>query len=115
MTENCIFCRIISGGAATELLYQDAQVTAFRDRTPAAPVHVLIVPNRHIPSLSDTAESDEALLGHILTVASRVAREMNIAESGYRVVANTGPNAGQTVFHLHFHLMGGQPLGGLRR
>lgn len=114
MTDNCIFCQIIAGRTNSELVYQDDLVTAFRDRSPAAPVHVLITPNRHITSLNRITEEDELLLGRIMIVGRRLAEQLNISQSGYRLVVNTGADAGQTVFHLHFHLLGGHPLGGLR-
>lgn len=113
MTENCIFCKIIRGNLPAEIVYRDEQVTAFRDQHPAAPVHLLIVPNRHITSLNDASDGDEAVLGHIPVVARMLAAQENIHESGYRLILNTGPDAGQSVFHLHFHLMGGQRLGRL--
>ncbi len=113
MAENCIFCQIVAGKAPGEIVYQDEQVTAFRDQRSAAPVHLLIVPNRHITSLNRIREEDEALLGHLFIVARRLAEQNHISQDGYRFIVNTGPNAGQTVFHLHAHLMGGRPLPGL--
>ncbi len=114
MTENCIFCQIVSGTAPGNLIYQDEQVAVFPDRHPAASVHLLIVPKRHITSLNHITEEDEALLGHLLIVARRLAEQNNISQSGYRFVINTGADAGQTVFHLHAHLIGGQVLPGLK-
>jgi histidine triad (HIT) family protein len=115
MEENCIFCKIINGNAGTEIVYQDDQVTAFHDQQPSAPVHVLIVPNRHIASFNDASEDDEAWLSRVFFVARQLAEQMDIQQSGYRLVLNTGPDAGQSVFHLHFHLMGGQRLSRLSR
>jgi histidine triad (HIT) family protein len=115
MTENCIFCQIVASKAPGEIVYQDELVTAFPDQRPAAPVHLLIVPNRHITSLNRISEEDEALLGHLLIVARRLAEQTHISQSGYRFVINTGTEAGQTVFHLHAHLLGGQELPGLKR
>lgn len=115
MAENCIFCQIAAGQKPGTIVYQDEQVTAFRDLHPAAPVHLLIIPNRHITALNDSAEDDQALLGHLLLVARRLAEQEGILSSGYRVMINTGPDAGQTVFHLHLHLLGGQRLPGFVR
>lgn len=115
MVENCIFCQIVAGNATAEVVYQDDQVTAFRDQHPAAPIHLLIVPNRHITSLNRISEEDEALLGHLIVVARRLAEQNQISQSGYRLILNTGPDAGQTIFHLHLHLMGGRQLTGLTR
>jgi histidine triad (HIT) family protein len=115
MTENCIFCQILAGKAPGEIVYQDDQVTAFRDRHPAAPVHLLIVPQRHIASLNQVVEADQALLGHLLVVARKLAEQNQIHQDGYRVMFNTGTAAGQTVAHLHAHLLGGRPLPGFTR
>lgn len=103
----CIFCQIIAGERPAEMLYHDEQVSAFRDKHPAAPVHVLIVPNKHIDSVNDLAEADEAAVGRLFSVAKQIAVQEGIAESGYRLLVNTGPNAGQAVYHLHMHLIGG--------
>lgn len=110
MSENCIFCQIIAGKAPANIVYQDDQVTAFNDQKPAAPVHLLIVPNRHIASLNEAAPADEGLLGHMVIVAAKLAKENQISVDGYRVIINTGPNANQSVFHVHIHLLGGKPL-----
>ena len=107
---SCPFCRIIAGQAPAEILYRDEQVTAFRDARPVAPVHVLIVPNEHIESNNDVTVEHERLLGHLNRVAARLAQEMKVERSGYRLVINTGPDAGQSVFHLHMHLIGGRHL-----
>ncbi len=88
-------------------------MTAFRDINPQAPVHVLIVPNKIIPTLNDAATEDESLLGHLLTVAAQIARDEGIAEDGYRIITNCGKNAGQEVLHLHLHLLGGKKMGAL--
>lgn len=104
---DCIFCRIINNEAKATILYQDEQVTAFRDLHPAAPTHILIVPNKHIESVNSLQSGDEALVGHLFTVAAQLASQEGIAKDGYRLVTNTGSNGGQTVFHLHLHLLGG--------
>ncbi len=115
MTENCIFCQIVAGSITADILYTDEQVTAFRDQHPAEPVHILIVPNRHITSLNRINEEDEALMGHLIITARRLAEQQKVSQSGYRVVINTGADAGQSVFHIHVHLMGGRPLSRLTR
>ena len=104
----CIFCQIVEGAIPSRKLYEDDQVIAFDDMNPQARVHVLVVPKRHLVSLDDTQDSDTALLGQLLIVCAKMARERGIVESGYRVVANTGRGAGQTVFHLHWHVLGGR-------
>lgn len=110
MPSDCIFCRIIAGEVPSETVYQDDRVTAFRDIRPVAPVHILIVPNKHIASVNEAGEEDEAVLGRLLLTAKRLAAQEGIAESGYRLIINTGPHAGQVVFHLHLHLLGGQRM-----
>lgn len=104
----CIFCQIVGGAIPTTMLYEDDQVVAFDDINPQARVHILVIPKRHVVSLDDTRDSDSALLGQLLVVCGKMARERDIVESGYRVVANTGRAAGQSVFHLHFHVLGGR-------
>jgi histidine triad (HIT) family protein len=106
----CIFCRIIAGSARAHKLYQDEQVTAFRDIFPRAPTHVLIVPNRHIVSVNDLTQEDEALVGRLFTIARQIAIDEGIDKTGYRLIVNTGKNSGQAVFHLHLHLLGGKHL-----
>ncbi len=107
---DCIFCKIIAGKAPGQLLYQDELVSAFRDHHPVAPVHVLVVPNRHIASVNDLTPEDEAVIGHLFTVARQLARQEGIDQSGYRLVVNTGRHGGQGVFHLHLHLLGGRQM-----
>ena len=107
---DCLFCSIVGGETPADTLYQDERCLAFRDISPQAPVHVLVIPREHIESLDDAAQRDEALLGHLLRVAARVANEQGLSESGYRTVINTGAGAGQSVFHLHMHLLGGRSL-----
>ncbi len=113
MPQETIFSKIINGEIPADIVYRDDQVTAFRDIHPQAPVHVLIVPNKIIPTLNDAAPEDEALLGHLLTVAAQIARDEGIAEDGYRIITNCGKHAGQEVLHLHLHLLGGKKLGAL--
>jgi len=99
-----------SEGAKATIVYRDEQVTAFRDRHPVAPVHILIVPNKHIDSVAALESEDEQLMGHLFTVARKLAEQEAIAKGGYRLITNTGPNGGQSVFHLHLHLIGGQRM-----
>jgi histidine triad (HIT) family protein len=108
--QNCLFCRIVAGEIPADTIYQDERCIAFRDVNPQAPIHVLIIPRNHIESLDEAAQKDEAPLGHLLRVAARVANEQGLSESGYRTVINTGAGAGQSVFHLHLHVLGGRQL-----
>jgi histidine triad (HIT) family protein len=110
MTDSCIFCKIVSKEAKATILYQDDQVTAFRDTHPVAPTHILIVPNRHIESVTALELEDEQLMGHLFIIARKLAEQEGIAGGGYRLITNTGPNGGQTIFHLHLHLIGGQRM-----
>lgn len=107
---DCIFCKIVAGTTNADIVYKDERVTAFRDIHPVAPTHILIVPNRHIDSVGTLAEADEAIAGRLLLTARKLAEQEGIAEKGFRVVANTGRHGGQTVQHLHIHLLGGQHL-----
>lgn len=104
----CIFCQIVKGAIPTKKIYEDEQVIAFDDINPQARVHMLVIPKRHVVSLDDTQDTDAALLGQLMVVCAKMARERGLAESGYRVVANTGREAGQTVLHLHLHVLGGR-------
>jgi histidine triad (HIT) family protein len=108
--DTCLFCRLINGEVAADVLYQDARAVAIRDINPQAPVHALVLPKEHVESLDDIGQRDEALMGHLMRVASRVANEQGLAETGYRTVVNTGAGAGQSVFHLHVHVLGGRDL-----
>lgn len=111
MPEETIFSKIISGEAQADVVFQDERATAFRDINPQAPTHILIVPNKPIPTVNDVTEADEADLGHLFVVAARLAREEGIAEDGYRLIVNCNEHGGQIVFHLHMHLLGGRPMG----
>ncbi|HSO20637.1 MAG TPA: HIT domain-containing protein [Desulfosarcina sp.] len=106
-----IFSKIINKEIPADIVYQDDHVTAFRDIEPQAPVHILIVPNKEIPTVNDIAEEDEKLIGKMFRAARHIAAEEGIAEDGYRLLINCNRNAGQEVFHLHMHLFGGRPLG----
>ena len=106
----CLFCQIASGQSDTELVYEDEKVVAFEDIDPQAPVHLLIVPKKHIATLLDLQVKDKELIGHIYQVAAALAEKYEIAEDGFRVVSNCNKAGGQTVFHIHFHLLGGRQL-----
>jgi histidine triad (HIT) family protein len=108
--DNCIFCKIARGEFGTSFVAESDLSIAFRDLDPKASTHVLVVPRRHVRSLQELGEDDAALAADLLALSNDVARREGIAESGYRVLINNGPDAGQTVFHLHFHVMGGHPL-----
>lgn len=110
MTDSCIFCQIVSNEAKATIVYRDGQVTAFRDNRPIAPTHILIVPNKHIESVGALETEDEQLMGHLFTIARKLAEDERISKGGYRLITNTGPNGGQTIFHLHLHLIGGQRM-----
>ncbi|KPL77842.1 hypothetical protein ADN00_08130 [Ornatilinea apprima] len=108
--DTCVFCKIVANEIPHRRFYHDELVTAFEDRSPIAPVHILIVPNHHIESLNQAQAGDEQLFGHMLLVARQMAAQMKLDQSGYRLVINTGPDAGQSVFHLHLHIIGGRKL-----
>ena len=105
---DCIFCKIVSGELSSETLYQDEHCVAFSDLSPQAPTHILVVPRDHIDSLDTATPDQKAVLGHLLYTAAEIARTRGIADDGYRVVINTNADGGQTVFHLHVHLLGGR-------
>ena len=106
-----IFSKIIKGELPSDMVYQDEQVSAFRDINPAAPTHILIVPNKEIPTVNDLTEADAQLAGHMMLVAKKLAAAEGIAEDGYRLIINCNAHGHQEVFHLHMHLVGGRPLG----
>jgi histidine triad (HIT) family protein len=108
---DCLFCKIVDGKIPAQLVYQDDRAVAFRDINPQAPTHVLVVPRRHIPSLNDLVAADAELVGYLHLVAQKLAQQEGVAAGGYRVLFNTGKQAGQTVFHIHLHLLGGRDLG----
>jgi histidine triad (HIT) family protein len=110
LNPDCVFCKIVAGKVPATILYHDEQVTAFRDLHPVAPTHILIVPNKHILSVNELEPADEALVGHIFSVARMLAERERIDSGGYRIINNTGVHGGQTVFHMHFHLIGGQRM-----
>ena len=108
---DCLFCKIAAGEIPAAKLYDDGEVLAFRDINPEAPVHVLLVPRRHIATLNDLTEADAALIGRLYLAAKRLAAESGVADSGYRTVINCNRDAGQIVFHIHMHLLAGRELG----
>jgi len=110
MASDCLFCKIIGGEIPSDRVYEDDVCFAFNDISPQAPKHILIVPRIHVDSLDTAADSDKATLGHLLLATAEIARQSGIAEDGYRVVINTNADGGQTVFHLHVHLLGGRPF-----
>ena len=107
---DCIFCKIASGDIPGDIVYQDDRVIAVNDIDPKAPVHILIMPKTHIPSLNEIDDSNKDMLAHILTVAANLAKTKGVAEKGYRIVNNCGVQGGQSVGHIHFHLLGGRNL-----
>lgn len=111
MAEETIFSKIVSGEIPADIVYKDEQVTAFRDVNPQAPTHILIIPNKIIPTADDVTSEDEPMLGHMFVVASQIARDEGIAEDGYRLLVNCRDHGGQEVYHLHMHLFGGRALG----
>jgi len=112
MTEQCIFCRIADGEVPGDIVYEDEDYLAFRDAAPQAPVHVLIIPRTHITSVAELTEGQQELAGRLMLIAKKLAEKEGIAESGYRLVINCGPDGGQLVPHLHVHLIGGRKLAG---
>ncbi|MEZ5491107.1 MAG: histidine triad nucleotide-binding protein [Gammaproteobacteria bacterium] len=110
MSGDCLFCKIIAGDIPANKVYEDADVLAFHDISPAAPTHILIIPKKHITAVKDAGPDEVGLLGQLLAKAGSIAREQGLEEDGYRFVINTGDNGGQTVFHLHLHILGGRPM-----
>lgn len=108
---DCVFCKIAGGEIPAALVYQDDVIVAFEDLNPQAPVHILVIPRRHISSMNDASEDDVMLLGRLQWVARKIADERGIAQSGYRTVVNCNEDAGQTVWHIHLHLLGGRSMG----
>jgi histidine triad (HIT) family protein len=109
MTDSCLFCRIVRREIPAKLVHEDEHTLAFRDVDPKAPTHVLVIPKAHVASLNEAQDAE--MLGRLMLVAASLAASEGLASDGYRTVVNTGPNAGQTVFHIHLHLLGGRKLG----
>jgi histidine triad (HIT) family protein len=113
LSENCIFCKIIDKEIPSTIVYEDDEILAFKDINPVAPVHILIIPKKHIPTITDMSEDDLALIGRIHLVAGEIAKDAGIFDQGFRLVNNCRSDGGQVVYHLHFHLLGGKNMGGL--
>lgn len=109
--EDCIFCKIIKKELPSEPVYEDNEILAFKDINPVAPVHILVIPKKHLNSINDLSAQDAQVIGNIFLIIKKLAAELGIADTGYRVVVNTGADGGQQVGHLHYHLIGGKPLG----
>lgn len=107
---DCTFCKIIDKKIPSKIVYEDELAFAFEDINPQAPVHTLVIPKKHIPTLLDIKEEDGALIAHLVKVASRIARDKGIAERGFRIVTNCNPESGQTVYHIHLHVLGGRAM-----
>ena len=107
---DCLFCKIVAGDIPSSKVYEDDKVYAFRDIEPQAPVHILIIPKEHISSANELTEENASIVGHIFAVAAKIAKDEGIADGGYRIVNNCGQDGGQTVGHLHFHMLGGRSL-----
>jgi len=109
--EDCIFCKIIKGEIPSEKVYEDDEILAFKDIQPAAPIHVLIIPKKHITNLMEVSEEDSELMGKIVVVMQKIAKQLEVDEKGFRIISNCGPDSGQEVMHLHFHLLAGRTMG----
>lgn len=109
---DCIFCKIINKEIPSKIVYEDEEVLAFEDIAPQAPVHIVVIPKKHIAKITEIEKEDETLIGKIYSVINKIAREKQIAEEGFRVIINCGENGGQEVKHIHFHLLGGKKLSG---
>lgn len=110
MTADCLFCKMVSGAIQPNKVYEDADVLAFKDINPQAPVHVLVIPKRHIATMNDLADTDAALVGKLVLTGKKIASDLGIAESGYRLVTNCNADAGQSVWHIHLHVLGGRRM-----
>lgn len=108
---DCVFCKIVAGQLPSDTLYQDDQVMAFRDIHPMAPIHILIIPKKHVASLAELPDEETPLIGHMAKIANQLARQEGLAKKGYRIVISSGKEGGQVVPHLHMHLLGGRQLG----
>ncbi len=109
--EDCIFCKIIKGEVPTNKVYEDNEILAFYDINPAAPIHILVIPKKHIDCIAHMEKQDEQLIGKIYSVINKIAKEKGFKEQGFRVIVNSGENGGQEVMHLHFHILAGTKLG----
>ena len=111
MDENCIFCKIIKGEIPSSKVYEDEEILAFNDIDPAAPIHVLVIPKKHISSLAEMKDGDEQIISKIYKVINEISEKQGFKENGYRVIVNCGDDGGQEVKHIHFHVLGGKKLG----
>ena len=109
--EDCIFCKIIKGEIPSKKVYEDEEFLAFHDINPAAPIHILVIPKKHISMLTELKEEDEQLMGKIFTIINKIAQQEGFVKEGYRVIVNCGKDSGQEVMHIHFHILGGTKLG----
>ncbi len=107
----CVFCKIVNGELPAKVVYEDDLIMAFHDINPQRKVHVLVIPKKHIPSLNDLTPEDKEIMGHLLVKVPEIAKKLGIAEEGYRLIVNTGKHGGQEIYHVHFHLLGGEPVG----
>ena len=107
----CVFCKIVKGELPAKVVYEDDLIMAFHDINPQRKVHVLVIPKKHIASLNDLTEEDKELMGHLIVKIPEIAKKLGIAEDGYRVIVNTGKNGGQEIYHIHFHILGGERVG----
>ena len=109
--EDCIFCKIGKGEIPSEKVYEDEEIVAFKDINPATPIHILVIPKKHIEKITEIKKEDEALIGRMYSVFNKIAKEQGFAEDGFRMIVNCGKNAGQEVMHLHFHILAGTKMG----
>lgn len=109
--EDCIFCKIIKGEIPSEKVWEDDEILAFKDINPAAPIHILVIPKKHIPTLMDIKPEDNELISKIMQTIKQIAKEQGFAENGFRLIANCGPDSGQEVMHIHFHVLAGKKMG----
>ena len=109
--EDCIFCKIIKGEIPSDKVYEDDEILAFKDIQPAAPIHILVIPKKHITNLMEISETDSELMGKIVVAMQKVAKQLGVDEKGFRIISNCGPDSGQEVMHLHFHLLAGRTMG----
>ena len=109
--DDCIFCKIIKGEIPSKKVYEDEEFLAFHDINPAAPIHILVIPKKHISMLTELKQTDEALMGKMFTIINKIAKQEGFEKEGYRVIVNCGKNSGQEVMHIHFHILGGMKLG----
>ena len=109
--DDCVFCKIIDGKIPSEKIYENENIVAFKDINPVAPIHILVIPKKHIPTLIDVKEEDSYLIGEVFTAINKIAKQLDIEKNGFRLIANCGSDAGQEVMHIHFHIIAGKKLG----